>query len=616
MNLKVFILFFIFSWLVLLQFILSPTVINGNDLNGNIVPLLHFKESVIKHHKFPQWNPYIDQGIPAIADPLYGIYNPVISIPILIFDYSTAIKVTYFFSVLLACLSMFCLARLYKTSPTVSTLISMTYASGTYLASRVAAGHIEKVVSFGFLPLFLFCIVKISQDRKILWAGLAAITLSLILFTGDIYNCLYCLYGTAAIFLYYLLKDKKVSLLLMLTVIFFLSFSSIKIFPMIELQNYISKTKEPFNGGLNFFSIIYNLFFPFDLNIVSKNAISTGFGWWESLSFIGPFSILGLYFLAKSSLTKSSGKIPILIVLTILFLLLSTPDAPINPLYYIISSISTLQYFHVPSRILALWGIIILLSFGLLVDAWKRKIIAIVVLILNLVVVFAFSQKILATKEFGNINQETTAPLVWIANNNPNSYYTVHATSQGDIPQDQAYLHHLLMLQSNYGLILKGSLAEKYNFREEKSYVDLKPGFVISKTNIENAELEKIREFDKNIILYKDSGATPFAAIDKEPQRPVFSVNEITLSANSEGKKHLLLLESKYPGWNAFVDGKKQELLVGRFLEVETVPGNHVYKFIYSSTPFYYGLIVSISTFSFWILYLVKNRASLLKSFV
>lgn len=608
MKPSIYILFFISSVIILIQFILDPNIIVNNDLNGNIVPLLHFKESILKYGIFPQWNPFINQGIPSVADPLYGIYNPIISIPILLLPYQLAIKAMYFISVFIACISMFLLARLYKISNTVSVIISITYASGAYLASRIIAGHLEKVVSFAFLPLFIFCLVKTAQTKNILWSGVTAITLSLIFFSGDIYNALFSLYLAGAVFLYYLFKDRKVSFHLALAVVLFLAFSSIKILPMIQLQDHISKIKEPFVGGLDIYSIIFNLFLPFEF-LFPDTLIKESFGWWESLAFIGPLSILGLFFIFKVAFfDKHNKKTSILIILTVLFILLSTPDSPLNPIHYLISIIEPLQYFHVPSRILMYWGIIILVSLGVFIDKWKNKKFAIGLLLINLLIVYTFSQNVLSTRKFEEINKEYRAVLDWIRDNNEDNYYTVHKQSQGEIPQDKAYSNKILLLQSNYGLFLKESLGEKYNFKGLNPYNDIKPGFLISNISTKSSNLIMLRKFRDDIFLYRDLRALPFARINKNSQKVNFTPNKITVIANSNKKSHLILLETNYPGWKAFVDNERIEILKGRFLEVESLPGEHKYEFIYSSAPFHYGLLMSGVSLGSWIIIIFKKR--------
>ncbi len=610
MNKKTLLLFLIFAFIFSVQFIFNPNFFVNNDLNGNIVPLLHFKQSILTYHQFPLWNTYINQGIPSVADPLYGIYNPLVSIPILLLPYEIAIKIMYLLAIFLSCISMYMLLKLYKVSSLVSSIIAITYASGTYISSRINAGHLEKIISFPLLPLLLFSLIKLTQEKNILWSGITAIILSLILFSGDIYNAQYYLYSIASIFLLFLFKDRKTSLYLMLSVILFFLFSSIKILPMLQLPDYISKIKEPFVGGLNLISLTYNLFLPVDpifLNLFSTSDYSTGFGWWESLSFIGPFSALGLLYILKSSFSKIDTEKLIIIILSILFLLLSAPDSLLNPYHYLISNVETLKFFHVPSRILALWGMIILLFFGIFLDKFKDKKLAIAILLINFLIVFIYSQNILREKQFVKIDQDYIAPLNWIASNNNDNYLTVHEYDQGKIPQDKLYLANIRPLLSNYGFILKNSLSEKYNFKGNNKYNDVKPGFVITDKIKNDASLKEIKKFNNKIYIYKDLKALPYASIDGKPQQVFFYPNKISVIGDSEENSRLKLLESTYPGWTVFIDDKESRIISGRFLEAETLKGIHKYEFIYFSKLFNLGLFVSSISILVWVFYLIRK---------
>lgn len=610
MTKGVFILFLLFSFFFLLQFLISPNIINGNDLNGNIVPLLHFQKSILVDHTFPFWNSYMGQGLPTTADPLYGIFNPLIGIPVLLFNYQSSIKVTYFLSVLFASIGMFLLARSYRISKNVSIILALSYASTAYIMARIIAGHIEKIVSYAFLPFFLLCVVNLIRKKNVFWAGSLAGVISLILFTGDIYNALYCLYAVGAIFLYYLFVDKKVSLFLIFSVFIFILFSAIKILPMVELQHYISKTREPFIGGLNIFSFTSNLFFPFEdfsSKILGGSQIfSTGFGWWESLVFIGPLSITGLIYIVRSAFKKRSQEASILIVLSVLFLLLSTPDSRLNPIHYIISRVDILQYFHVPSRILAIWEMVILIGFGLYLDHWKKRSIAIFLLLVNFFAILFFSQYVLATRDYAKITEGYEEPLIWISKNNPNQFFTIHSTSQGEIPQDKAYLLNVPLLQSNYGLFIKNSPAEKYNFRGNKSYSDLPAGFLITNIATNSSNLNLVNKYKNNIYLYKNSDAKPFATIGGKPQKAQINVNKISITSNSSVGK-LLVYQTNYPGWKAYIDKREVPLISDRFLSIKTKSGIHIYDFVFFPSIFIYGAVVSLAAILLWSIYCYKQ---------
>lgn len=597
-NIKTYFLFAIFAILLLAPFLLDSNTIRQNDLNGNITPLLNFKKSLIEDKKFLQWNSYINQGIPQTADPLYGIYNPVITIPVILFSPNIAIKFIYVISAFIACVSMFQLLKLWKTPYIFSTLIALTYSSSSYLAARIDAGHLEKVVSFGFLPLFLLTIVQTIRNTNLKWAGITGIILSLILFTGDIYNALFGLYSITLISLYYFLKDRKVSLYLFIAILFFLCFSAIKIIPFIELQAYISKIKEPFAGSHNLISIFYYLFFPFNLLnkiIPTQFFLSNAFGWWENFSFIGPFSIIGILFITKVSSRKNeTAIIPLLFVL---FILISMPNFNLNPMHFLISNFSIFQFFHVPGRIFAFQSVVILLSFGLVLNNYfkKRILIALLILGINLLLTIKVFEATLVTQKFPTISESDIKAVKYIAKHNPNNYYSLHLLSQGDIPQDLAFKDKTLFLQSNYGLFIKNSPADKYTFGKPP-YKSIVPGFIVTNQDTKpNTEYKKINDFEnKNITIYTTNKANPFASIDNKPLKSTISTNKVTIYTVSKKDQLLTIIQNNYPGWNIYIDGKKAELTKGGLLSVKTLNGNHKYEFVFFSYSFILGLLISL----------------------
>jgi hypothetical protein len=610
-NLLKIILFCIFSVIILIPVFKDSNLIDQNDLNGNITPLLLFKDSLLKEGSFSQWNQYVNQGIPQTADPLFGVFNPVISLPIILLPYQYALKLIYLLSGIIAASSMYLLLKYFKITEKISILISLTYLSSGYFASRIVAGHLEKVVSFAFLPLLLFSLIKTVKEKNILWSGITGIVLSLILLSGDIYNALFCIYTILIIAAYYFLSNKKITFYLVLSIILFVLFSSIKIIPMVELQPYIAKIKDPFSGSQNFISIFYYLFLPYDFVdklVPTSKFLSNAFGWWENISFIGPLSVIGFFSILKT--INKKNETVILAILFVLYILMSMPALAINPLHILISNFSTLQFFHVPSRIFALLSIIILVSLGLFLNRFsKNKKLIYLILFINLFLTTIFSQNILINKTFAEIEKSYIKALDYISKKNPNNYYALHLTSSGDIPQDIAYQKKMFFLQSNYGLLIKDSPVDvfSYNKKEGKR---ITPGFILSENTTKSIDGYEISKtfYDKNINLFTKKEATPFASIDNISYKPIISNDKIIIFANAAENKNLILIQNNYPGWNAYIDGKKTNLLKDGLLTVRTIKGNHKYEFIFSSQSFYFGTLISIVSISLWGFYLYLIR--------
>lgn len=556
--------FLLFSILFLLSFLYKVNIFPNNDLAGNVVPLLYLKDT-LGSFQFPLWNPYVHQGIPVIADPLYGIYNPLVTLPILFLPITYAVKAIYVLSVLLACVSMFFLLRFFKISTLFSIFISLTYASCSYISGRILAGHLEKVVSYGLIPLFFLCFFKTIREKNIMWAGLTALVVVLILFSGDLYGAMYacsCLLGG---YLVYLWKDKRVLLYIIASFVLFIVFSSIKLLPMLELQSYLLKTKEPFLGSQNPISILYYLFFPFNF-IVSrivpvKIFLPQSYGWWESICFIGPFSIIGILYIGRK-LTKSKDSLILLLaVIFVLFLLLSMPAFPLNPIHILINNIEFLAFFHVPSRVFIFMTIPVLIGFGLFLSTYKHHKMAIIIVLVNLLLVVVYSQYILLTKEFGGIREEYKTLVI---RNKANQKYFLKNKELGEIPFVFAYENKTFPIRSNYGLHLKNSL-----------------------------------NIDRVMPLGEQNG---------QAQSIFIGVNTFLTVLDSSKSGTFTVYQSNYPGFTGYIDGEKQELTPGKFLQIRTITGKHIYEFRFFSLSFILGCIMSSFSIIAWLVFIVRKK--------
>lgn len=562
---KVYVLCFLaFSICLLSSFLLKTDIFPNNDLAGNVIPLLYFKDS-ISSFQFPMWNPYVQQGIPVVSDPLYGIYNPAITLPLLFLPITIATKITYVVSVMLACVSMFLLLRFFKISELFSVLISLTYAGCSYLPGRIHAGHLEKIVSYGLIPLFFLCFFKTVREKNIMWAGLTALSITLILFSGDIYGAMYACFCLLTGCILYIWKDRRVFVCILISVLLFIAFSSVKLLPILELQGYIEKIREPFRGSQNLISVLYYLFFPFSflLNRVFpiKSFLSQSYGWWESICFIGPFSIIGVFYIGKQ-LKKSKDSILLLLAMIfILLLLLSMPAFPLNPIHVLIRNIQLLAFFHVPSRVFIFMTIPVLIGFGLFLTTTRYKKFAFFIVILNFLYVAGYSHYIFVTKEFQGVSGQYRRD---ITKNVKNQDYFLKNKNLGEIPYVYAYENKTFPIRSNYGLHLKNAL-------------------------------------NTDRIM-------PLGEFKGQAQPISIGVNMFSITLDTSKSGVFTVYQSNYPGFTGYIDGEKQKLVPGKFLHLKTIPGKHVYEFRFFSLSFLLGCVISIFSISMWLVVIVRKK--------
>jgi len=97
-----------------------------------------------------------------------------------------------------------------------------------------------------------------------------------------------------------------------------------------------------------------------------------------------------------------------------------------------------------------------------------------------------------------------------------------------------------------------------------------------------------------------------------------YHINEVELHVEAEMRSLLILTDSYYPGWNAFVDGVKKPVWRANslFRAVEVTAGEHLVEFKYQPASFYWG--ISISAFTLLVilvgLFLQRVRAGRLSA--
>jgi hypothetical protein len=145
--------------------------------------------------------------------------------------------------------------------------------------------------------------------------------------------------------------------------------------------------------------------------------------------------------------------------------------------------------------------------------------------------------------------------------------------------------------------------------------------YVASAFPLENSGLELIQA-NKDIYVYQNTKAFPAAwvqegnelgaRIEDKPARMVqYSPNLVSIQA--EGPGTLVLADPMYPGWTAWVDGKKATITVvgGLLRGVALVSGSHAVEFRFRSTLLYIGFACQFLVL-IWVIFniLLKRRAA------
>ena len=85
----------------------------------------------------------------------------------------------------------------------------------------------------------------------------------------------------------------------------------------------------------------------------------------------------------------------------------------------------------------------------------------------------------------------------------------------------------------------------------------------------------------------------------KEPCRILsYTADEITIDADLHAPGFLVLSEINYPGWQVYVNGKRENLLTANYLfrSVPLSAGKHTVRFVFNPVSFKIGIIVSVAS--------------------
>jgi len=155
-------------------------------------------------------------------------------------------------------------------------------------------------------------------------------------------------------------------------------------------------------------------------------------------------------------------------------------------------------------------------------------------------------------------------------------------------------------LNVKYLLVLK---------RDEKGYPNSEGNQLSHKVDTKNW----LQVFsDGSVIVYKNQLLKPRSYLlnaEGKAKINAYSANKISIEYTAEYSSELVLMDSYYPGWKAYVNGKETTIhrYMDVFRKVDVPKGSGSVVFMYEPESFYQGLQISLLALLSWIL-IYKSR--------
>ena len=125
-------------------------------------------------------------------------------------------------------------------------------------------------------------------------------------------------------------------------------------------------------------------------------------------------------------------------------------------------------------------------------------------------------------------------------------------------------------------------------------------------------------DFERTVLLERDPGAEHSALFEGEgPGRPLqaaaivhYAPERAVISARSRRPAVLVLTDTYYPGWRAYVDGEETEILRanGLFRAVRFPSGKHEVVFEFRPQSFRWGVVISLVSLGLLLAAVAANR--------
>lgn len=153
------------------------------DVPGFTFPSRYLWRDAVLNGHLPEWNPYVQMGVPMLPTPVHGVLYPG-HLPLLLGTPEFGFALTWYLHAVLVGLGGYALARALGCGAVASTISGLLWSLGGYSVSMWWNG--EKVLSQAWIPWVAFFLVRAgTRGWRAKELSLAALGLALMATAGD-----------------------------------------------------------------------------------------------------------------------------------------------------------------------------------------------------------------------------------------------------------------------------------------------------------------------------------------------------------------------------------------------------------------------------------------------
>lgn len=625
----------------------------NNALPGNESEIFQSLDQILETSlkqtgSFPLWNPYFGSGIPYAADPMLHVFNPLLSVPVILFGTFDGFKLGLYLSFLAAAFGMWWLGRRLGLSGSTRVWMALMYAFAGPPAARFIQGQYLFTASYAILPWGLAAIIAALKTPRRVYIALAAICFGWMFFTGNIYYPYYTLYALIFLGLIYLFQldhgrlrlNKRVLIVFGLVGFLSLGLISLQLLPMAEFHTRLSKTFLEIQNSQTFHQVWLDL----TTSSIARPDIGQQLTPEEYYAYVGLWPFMVLYALPLA--WKKSQRRLIVFFSAVLLFVFFWVDFAEMPWRDFVLHTPFLAQFRYPTRMLALAVLAVIPLAGLSIEALltiihklhqdatpksvKYFLTRILMFGVLLFMLFSTGDLFLANRIYLNTRPYNAAPYEvtsWLRQYDNGTYYVSapngwhNAMLTNHLRYFDAWYHfqdirrydgminlRLVQAGANYKIMDKSAPAPE-NSKIVKQFTydaiyDLTDSLPFAFTIPTTALVDK----SKNTPVQRDE-VTPIGQV-------ISGFNQIDITSQGEGSSTLVVLGTNYPGWKLNVDGRSAQLKnVGGYLAATMLPGIHRYVFSFQPQSFYLGLIISLISFLILLGFLTGGKIFLLSTY-